>query len=181
MPSARFLVAEFPGGGMVFARFTGEHPGTTVDMLSDSVEGAAGHKYHGTVFLVKGIGAEDVAALASELTRVYEPPLTLDYDPDGRQWLGRVRMRESAIPSAGGRGIAQFLHLVGVPWLHIEAGIVYMRARLPDGADADSIMTLIQGHLAEQGVEVHLDVEEVPVGDFGVWDDLVATSVGLRT
>src|SRR5688572_25263074 len=92
-----FLLVEFDGRGLTFADFTREHPGVTVDMLSEPVVEEGGERWHPSLVLVKGASAQDLDGLLARVGKVYEPPETLQRDSRTRTWVGRLSLRESAM------------------------------------------------------------------------------------
>lgn len=179
MGGSRFLVVEFPGDGLTLAKWTRENPGATVDLISEPVRAKGPEREHPTVFLVKGAPRAALVQLMERLDRLYGPIETLRLEAARGQWLGRMAVRESALASQGIAAVLQFQHRFGAPWTHVDDGIVYLRARIPDGEDADRLVHQLRGYLAKSKVDAQVGAQEAGLHDYGVWDDLVQASIGL--
>lgn len=179
MSGNRFLIVEFSGEGLTLAEWTRDHPGTTVDLISEPVQRQGNDNLHPSLFLVKGADRAALVQLMERLDRVHGPVETLRMDALRGQWLGRMTVKESQLKSTTVAAIAQFQHRFGAPWTHLESGIVYMRARLPDKEDAPRLLKQLEGYLAHNQVEAQATVEELASHDYGVWDDLVQASIGM--
>ena len=176
---SRFLVIEFEGDGLTLAEWTRDHPGTTVDLISEPVRAVGADRVHPTLFLIKGAKRAALVQLMDRLDRLFGPIDTLRMEPQRGQWMGRMQLRESAMHSAAAAALLQFQHRFGAPWMHIDDGIVYMRARLPAGDDGERLGHQVRGFLAKNEAEAHVTVQEFSTHDYGVWDDLVQASIGL--
>lgn len=176
---SRFLVVEFSGEGLTLAEWTRDHPGTTVDVISEPVKLVGKDPSHPSLFLVKGADRAALVQVMERLDRVHGPVESLNLDALRGQWLGRMTVKESQMKSTTAASVAQFQHRYGAPWTHLEDGIVYMRARLPDKEDASRLVKQLEGYLAHQQVDAQVTVEEFSSHDYGVWDDLVQASIGM--
>jgi hypothetical protein len=175
---SRFLLMEFDGGDLIFARATRQFDGATVDLLSEPQEDADGLLYS-AVFLVRGLPESAMERVERDLTKRYEKPKTLRRDVIQSTWMGRIRMRASAM-TAGGAKVYESLHRHwGLPWIHIEGGQVMVRARVVDAGAADSLARRVGEAMAAVGVASQVEVQEVVPKDFGVWKELVEASLGL--
>lgn len=176
---SRFLVVEFSGEGITLAEWTRDHPGTTVDVISEPVRIVGKERLHPSLFLVKGADRAALVQCMERVDRVHGPVESVRLDALQGQWLGRMVVRESQLKSTTAASVAQFQHRYGAPWTHLEDGIVYMRARIPDKEDSERLLKQIEGYLAHQKVEAQVSVEEFSSHDYGVWDDLVQASIGM--
>lgn len=179
MPNNRFLIVEFSGEGITLAEWTRDHPGTTVDVISEPVRREGKDNLHPSLFMVKGADRASLVQVMERLDRVHGPIQSLRVDPVRGQWLGRMTIKESQLKSTTAAAIAQFQHRFGAPWTHLENGVVYMRARLPEKEDSDRLLKQLQGYMAHHQVEAQATVEELSTHDYGVWDDLVQASIGM--
>lgn len=176
---ARFLVVEFSGEGLTLAEWTRDHPGTTVDLISEPVRKDGGERLHPSLVLVKGAHRSAVVQLMDRLDRLYGPVQTLRLDAPRGLWVGRILVRESAMHSTAAAALMQFQHRYGAPWTHMDDGVVYMRARLAASEDGDRLLQQVRGYLAHNEVDAQVAVQELGTHDYGVWDDLVQASIGL--
>lgn len=175
----RFLVVEFSGEGLMLAEWTRDHPGTSVDLISEAVRVKDGERLHPSLVLVRGAHRAALVQLLDRLDRLYGPLQTLRLDAMRGEWLGRMAVRESSMHSTAAAAILQFQHRYGPPWTHMDDGVVYMRARLPAGDDGDRLLHQVRGYLAKNEVDAHVALQELGAHDYGVWDDLVQASIGL--
>lgn len=176
---SNFLVVEFSGDGLTLSDWTRDHPGTTVDLISEPVRTEGGDRLHPSLFLVKGASRAAILQLMERLDRVYGPLQTVSRDAGRGTWLGRMTVRESAMHSVAAAAVMQFQHRFGAPWTHFDDGVAYMRARLPAKENGERLVKQVRGYLAEQRVDAHVSLQEVSAHDYGVWDDLVQASIGL--
>lgn len=174
-----FLVVEFDGADLTLAAWTREHAGTTVDLISETVRLEGGERLHPTLFLVKGAPRAALAQAMDRLDRLFGPLETVRMEPARGLWLARMLVRESTLQSAAMAAILQFQHRFGAPWTHIDDGVVYLRARVRDGEDGERLVHQVRGYLAKERVEAHVSLQEAGSHDYGVWDDLVQSSIGL--
>jgi hypothetical protein len=176
---SRFLVLEFSGDGLTLAEWTRDHAGTTVDLISEPVRSEGAERVHPSLFLVKGANRAALVQLMDRLDRLFGPIQTLSMEAARGQWLGRMTVRESSMHSAAAAAVLQFQHRFGAPWTHMDDGVVYMRARLPPKEDGERLVKQLKGYLKDQKVDAHVSLQELSAHDYGVWDDLVQSSIGL--
>ncbi|MEK6976713.1 MAG: hypothetical protein AABY18_10290 [Candidatus Thermoplasmatota archaeon] len=176
---SRFLVIEFSGNGLTLGEWTRDHPGTTIDLISEPVRAVGPDRVHPSLFLVKGANRAALVQLMDRLDRLYGPLDTLRMEPTRGQWMGRMHVKESAMNSAATAAVLQFQHRLGAPWTHIDDGVVYLRARLPAGEDGERLLHQVRGYLAKSGADAQVSLQEFSTHDYGVWDDLVQASIGL--
>jgi hypothetical protein len=174
-----FLIAEFAAGDMLLAGFTALNPGSTVDLISEPVIFETSDRVHPSVLLAKGADPEALDGLLAQLRAAYGRVETLERNDDRKVWLGRLRIRESMIRNTGALVLARFQKRYGVPWVHLEAGLLHMRARIADPDQAEVLADQVRRFLDGAGVEAQVEVREMAAKDYGVWDDLVQRSIGL--
>jgi hypothetical protein len=173
------LTVEFPASGLLFADFTAEHPGSSVDLLGEPVVVNDGVRYHPFVFLLQGADIKAGHKLERMLAQKYEPPATLRRDPWSGRWMGHMRMREDAIDHPAIQAWAPLADRFGPPWTHIEAGQYLMRAALVDPKQGPALAAHMKEKARLVGVEAQVELREISKHDFSVWDELVQASLGL--
>lgn len=171
---------EFDGGPLAFAQMTREHPGSTVDLISEPMEIDGKPGYLG-VFLVRGVGDTGMKRIEKELTRRYEAPRTLRRDHIQRQWLARIHMKAEAMKGPAAEAFLSISQHWGVPWVRYEDGILMVRARVNDPGEAEHVARELRERMANGGVEAQVEIQEVAPRDFGVWRELVDASLGLTS
>jgi hypothetical protein len=174
----RFLVVEFPSEEFVMTRFTRAHPLCTVDLIAERAVPQGGGHVHPILFLAKGVAWREFHALLDELARVHEPAQVLRRDPAGLAWLCRVNIHESHLGPEG-HALAQFEDRFGPPWLHVEQGVLHLRARLDPALDAERLVAQLTGFLEATGVAAQVEVRELGPTDYGVWEELLQAGAGL--
>jgi hypothetical protein len=174
-----FLVAEFSGDGLTLAGYTKENPGTRIDCILEPVVRDGEDLIHPTMFHVRGAPPGGPRILQERIEKVYGPVATLKRDDRLGTWIGRVRIRESAMTNPAVKALTQFQHRFGVPWTHIEAGVIYMRARVEDPQAADRLVQQVRGFMAQARIDADVAVQEIGAHDFSVWEELVQASVGM--
>jgi hypothetical protein len=174
----RFLVVEFPSEGFVMTRFTRAHPLCTVDLVSERGVAWRGERIHPALFLAKGVAWREFQDLLEELARMHEPATILRRDPAGLAWLCRVSFHESNLGPEG-HALAQFQDRFGPPWLHVEQGVLHLRARLGETMDAEVLVDQLTGFLEATGVQAQVEVQELGPTDYGVWEELLQAGAGL--
>jgi hypothetical protein len=174
-----FLVVEFTGEGIAFAEFTRSHPGCTVDVISEPVVHEGAQRVHPSLFLVRRAPPGTLNGLDAQLTRLHGSVETVRRNDLIGMWLGRTRIREAGLRSATTAVLSAFQHKFGVPWTHVEGGVLYMRARVQDPAEAEVLLGQIKAYLRAAGADADVTLQEIGAQDYSVWDELVQASVGL--
>lgn len=174
-----FVIVEYPQQDTPLAAFTLHVPGTSVDLISEPPVPQGNDLVHPSVVLIKGSPPADLDALLKRLAKVYdiEP---LERDDSARRWTGRMRLRESMfLHNRGAQVIVQFQHRFGAPWTHIEQGTVHLRARVPEGSEAELLADQMRRFFGKADVDAQVEVREISPKDYGVWDELVQRAIGL--
>lgn len=171
------LVVEFPDTNATFPPFTRAHPGATVDLMVEPDDPARTRRSE--LVLVRGAPMEAIDALVAELGRTHAPVEASRRDEAGRLWFGRIHFEPGHLESPSGTALAKLAGSIGPPWVHVEAGVVLLRARVRDGIDADEFVARVQGLLTTAGVDAQVVVQEVSPRDHSVWEALVQHGIGL--
>lgn len=179
--SSRFLVVEFTGDGLTLAEWTRDHPGTTVDLISEPVQRQGNEAMHPSLILVKGVNRAALVQLMDRLDRLYGPVNTISMEAARGRWLARIQVRESQMHSAAAATVTQFQHRFGAPWTHLAEGVVYVRARLPAQEDEDVLVDELERRLKAGRIDAQVSVQEVGSHDYSVWDELVQASIGMAS
>jgi hypothetical protein len=175
-----FLVVEYPGTGLPLAEWTSKHK-ATADMLLQPMQDVAGDLQAKGTLLARGMDAGALAALGSLLDRHYAPHETIRQDVRRGEWLGRMHIHLDTLRrSPGARAVALNQHRFGPPWSHVDDGVVHMRMRVKDAADADTLLEDVRKELARQDGDAQATLQEISTHDYGVWEELVQASIGLR-
>lgn len=170
------LVVEFPGEGD-FPPFTRENPGATVDLIAEPSQ--HGHRKTTCLVLVRNAPWPAIQALVADLARRRAPLSTLRSEPEEGTWFGRATYDGSTFTVPSAKAVASLLDLVGPPWVHVEAGVVHLRARLRDPTQAEDVLHLAQEALQAAGTEAQVVVQEIAPKDHSVWESLVQHGIGL--
>lgn len=181
MQPARFVIAECPAGDTPLAGFTARNPGCSIDLISEPAVDEPGRgRVHPTLALVRGAEPRALDGLLARLAKVYDRIEPIERDDARRSWLGRMRLREAAYThDPGMRVLTAFQHRYGAPWTHLEAGVVHLRARVPDAAGADVLADQMRRYFQKEGVEAQVEVRDLAAKDYGVWEELVEHAIGL--
>jgi hypothetical protein len=174
-----FLVVEFDGAGGQVAEFTRRHPGATVDVIQEPGVREGDDTVLPTLALVRNASPIALRDWEESVGRAYQVVSVLRREDRVGRWTGRLRIRQSAIQSPAALAILQFQDRFGTKWSHVEQGMVYMRARVHDAAQAERLAMQVRGYLAGQGLDAQVTLQEISPRDFSVWDELVQSSVGL--
>lgn len=171
MAANRFLVLEYPNEDLLLGRFTETHPGSTVDIISEPGEVIDGDRTHPSVVLVKGARSADIDSIITALTAAHEKPTTVRRGDDF--WLGRLRFWERSLQAPGFHALLLLQDRLGAPWLHMEEGVLHLRAQVREEEAAEKLAAEAETFLAAEGKSAQVTLEAVPEKDFGVWRDLV--------
>lgn len=171
------LVVEYLADGDLLPRFTREHAGARVDLMVEPDDES--RKQRSELALVRGTTLEDVDALVAQLKETRSPVQTLRRDAVAGLWFGRLHFDTSRLASPSAKALASLGTLIGPPWIHVEHGVVLLRARLRDPVHADDAVELAQQALAAAGFDAQCVVQEVSPRDHSVWEDLVQHGIGL--
>ncbi|HUR24828.1 MAG TPA: hypothetical protein VM327_02305 [Candidatus Thermoplasmatota archaeon] len=172
------LVLEYESGGE-FPPFTKAHRGATVDLMA---EPGATHDepYHPSLLvLIRNAPWPAIQALVADLEVRRRPVTTLRVEPAEELWFGRATYDVATLTNPGTQVVVGLLGLLGPPWVHVEAGVVHLRARLLDPAQAEDVLNLAIEGLRAAGVEAQVVVQEIAAKDHSVWESLVRHSIGL--
>lgn len=169
------LVVEYTGDDDEFPPFTRLNRGATVDLMAEPGSGDERR----ALILVRNAPWPAVQALVAGLERRHPPVQTIRADPAEEMWFGRATYDRRAPKSPAGRVIAGLLDLIGPPWVHVESGVVHLRARLRDPAQAEDVLHLAEEGLRAAGAEAQAVVQEVAPKDHSVWESLVRHGIGL--
>jgi hypothetical protein len=169
------LVVEYTGEDSEFPAFTRAHRGATVDLMVEPGETLRRQ----ALVLVRDAAWAAVQALVADLSTRRAPVTTLRAEPAEELWFGRVSYDPRALDHPTARAVASLLDLVGPPWVHVESGVVHLRARLRDPAQAEDVLHLAEEGLKAAGTEAQVVVQEVSTKDHSVWESLVRHGIGL--
>lgn len=171
------LVIEYPGQAddHDFPGFTRKHRGSSVDLL---VEPGVGETRQALV-LVRGAPWTAIQELAAELQRTRAPVQSLRVDAAEEMWFGRITYHASTMNEPIAKAFAGIHTMHGPPWVHVESGVVHLRARLRDPAQAEDVLHLAQEALRAAGAEAQVVVQEISPKDHSVWESLVRHGIGL--
>ena len=170
------LVVEYTGEDAEFPTFTRLHRGATVDLMVEP--GESQHKHHALV-LVRDAPWAAIESLVAELSDRRGPVSTMRSDAAELLWFGRITHDPKASAHPTARAVASLLDLIGPPWVHVESGVVHLRARLRDPARAEDVLQLAEDGLRAAGTEAQVVVQEVSMKDHSVWESLVRHGIGL--
>lgn len=177
----RFVVVEYDGAGLPFVEWAHGRPGVTLDMILEPMRAKGDDLQIPGVALVRGVGAKGLPDLAALMADVYAPTQTLRQDARRGEWLGRITLHVGNMRQApAAQAVARHADRFGPPWSHVDDGIVHMRLRVPDGEDADALADLLGREMQARGAQAQVSVESYSRHDYGVWDELVQASIGLR-
>lgn len=179
---ARFVVVEYDGAGLPFVDWAKAHPGVTLDMILSPLRAAGADLQIPGFALVRGLSAKAMTDLPRLLEASYAPTQAMRRDAKRGEWFGRITLHVANMRQApAAQAVARLSDRFGPPWSHVDDGVVYMRLRVPDGADADALARDIQAEAAARGAEAQVSVESFGRHDFGVWEELVQAAIGLRS
>lgn len=180
MPGSLFLVVEFAAPNLLLTGFTAKYPGSTIDMMSEPVVERDGRKWHPTVMFVKGAPPQALNELSKAVEETYGKPRTLEQDGFRQTWLARFEIPEDKL-SGGARVLVGFQHRFGVPWTHLDEGILHMRAKINDPDDGQLLADQARRFLEQAGVDAQVDIQEISSRDYGVWRDLIQHTIGMAS
>lgn len=171
------LVVEFTGEESTFPPFTRAHPGATVDLMVEPDD--PDRPVRSEFALVRGAPMPVIEGLVRSLAATHSPVEPLRRDAAAGLWFGRLHFQPSRLDTPSSRALSRLRDLIGPPWVHVEAGVVLMRARLRDAARADEAVDLAQRAMAEEGLDAQVVAQEVSPRDHGVWESLVQHGLGI--
>lgn len=171
------LVVEYAGEDVDFPPFTRANPGSTADLLVEPADEDAAER--SMLVLLRGAPAPQTDAFLARLAKDRGPVETLRRDPKAPLWFGRVRFRPSRLDAPSAKALVAVAPLIGAPWVHVEHGVVHLRARLKDPESAEEAVLLVQESLRAAGVDAQVAAQEVGSRDHSVWEELVRHGIGL--
>jgi len=171
------LVVEYLGEEVAFPPFTRAHAGATVDLMVEPDRAA--RPLRSELCLVRGAPIADVDALVGSLRATHAPVEELRRDPVAGLWFGRLHFQTARLTSPSAKALAALSDLIGPPWIHVEGGVVLLRARLRERADPDAAVALAQDSMAAAGFDAQVVVQEIAPRDHSVWEALVQHGIGL--
>jgi hypothetical protein len=136
-------------------------------------------KRRSELVLIRGAPIDAIDALVLELDRTHAPVEASRRDPGASTWFGRIHFEPAHLDSPSGKALAGLSDLIGPPWVHVEAGVVLLRARLRDDVNADDAVERVQKAMAAAGLDAQVVVQEIAPRDHSVWEDLVQHGIGL--
>ena len=173
------LVVEYESGGE-FPPFTQQHRGATVDLMAEPADPHdPEHHRSRLLVLIRNAPWPAIEALVADLAERRKPLTTLRAEPGEALWFGRATYDVATLKSPGTKVIVGLLDLIGPPWVHVESGVVHLRARLRDPAQAEEVLQLASEGLKAAGVEAQAVVQEISPKDHSVWESLVRHSIGM--
>lgn len=173
------LVVEYPGEDSEFPAFTRQNRGATVDLMVEPGDPAAATRRQALV-LVRDAPWPAIQALVADLSRRRAPVTTLRAEAAEEMWFGRVTYDPQIHVHPTAKAVASLLDLIGPPWIHVESGVVHLRARLRGPAQAEDVLQLAQEGLRAAGTDAQVVVQEVSTKDHSVWESLVRHGIGLN-
>ena len=171
------LVVEYPSSEDGLAPFTRDNAGCSVDLLVEPDD--AQRRQRSELCLVRGAPLALVDHLLARLRQTHAPVQELRRDEVAMLWFGRLHFNADRLAAPSARALASLADLIGPPWVHVENGVVLLRARLRDGTDADAALDRAQTALAAAGFDAQCVVQEVSPRDHSVWEALVQHGIGL--
>jgi hypothetical protein len=171
------LVVEFLGEEPTFPPFTRAHPGATVDLMVEPDD--PGRAVRSEFALVRGASLAATDALVRGLAATHAPVEPLRRDPAAGLWFGRLHFQPSRLDTPSARALDRIKDFIGPPWVHVESGVVLLRARLRDAGRADEAVERAQAAMAGEGLEAQVVAQEVSPRDHGVWEQLVQHGLGI--
>lgn len=176
----RVLVVEYDGAGLPFVDWARGHPGATLDLILEPMRAVSTDLQVPGIALVRGLDAAGLRDLPGLLDRSYAPHQVLRRDARRGEWLGRVTLHVANMAHApAALAVARHADAFAPPWSHVQDGVVHMRLRVPDGADAEALAATLRQEMAARGGDAQVAVETHGERDHGVWDHLVQASLGL--
>lgn len=180
MTPPQFLVVEYDGAGLPFVDWSQGRPSVHFDMILNPPQTRGSDVQLPGIALVQGLDADGLRELEELLKSTYAPWSTLRRDVARGEWLGRITIHLANIHAPAARAVSQYAHRLGPPWSHVEDRIVYMRMRIPDGTDGPALAAEVEQEIRDSGAEAQVTVESYSAHDYGVWDRLVQSSIGLN-
>lgn len=174
----RFLVLEYPVEQAFFLNFTRIHPRSTADLI---IEPAAKPSANQTaIVLLRNAPWVQIEARLERLQREHAPVHELRRDPKTMQWLGRITLHPGEFRDPGAKALSQVLKGLGSPWIHVESGVLHLRARIPEPVAPD-LAERAEAVLRKAGIEAQAEIREFSPHDYSVWQQLIQQSVGLSS
>ena len=172
------LIVEFPAAGGELLPFTQQNPGASVELIAEPSPPGARDTVTALV-LVRGAPWQAIDEFVATKLGAGGPVTTLRRVPVESLWFGRATFHPSAFRSDNAKALLSVLPLVGPPWVHMEHGVVHLRARIKDPTHAEEVLHLTQQTLVAGGLEAQAIVQEVSPKDYGVWETLVQRGIGM--
>jgi hypothetical protein len=171
------LVVEYPSSEEAIAPFTRAHAGATVDLMVEPDDAARQHRSE--LVLVRGAPMAEIEALLQQVRKTHAPVQELRRDAVAGLWFGRLHFQAGKLGAPSAKALGKLAAHIGPPWVHVENGVVLLRARLRDTASPDATLEMAQALLAEAGFDAQCVVQEVSPRDHSVWEALVQHGIGL--
>lgn len=173
-----WLVAELQRPMELLAIFTGRYPGATIDIIADRPIRVLGDNLHPCIMLVRNAPGAALDGLVDALSDSYGSPVTIRRSRND-DWLARLIVPQSALHDAGLEALMRFQASWGMPWVHMEHGVIHSRARIEPGVDPNRLLRQVKGYLEAQGIDMHLSLQEMSDRDFNVWRELVEKNAAM--
>jgi hypothetical protein len=180
----RFLFVEYPEVTPV-AMLTRGRPGLTIDVITEPGTGPMGRRRFRIILLARG-SKSDVDAVAKVIEASRGPLEVLNGDPRGERWLVRFVVREEDLTDSVSQRLTKFQDRYGAPWLHMDDGQMYLRARVHDDVDSERLVAEVRAELGrlmpasrKGDVGGQVEVRELGPRDYGVWQELIQFAIGL--
>lgn len=172
------LVIEASAAGGELPDFTRQNPGSTIDLMAEPAAQGNDDDLSALV-LVRGAPWQDIDGFVAELGRKQGPVTTLRRTPVESLWFGRATFHPSTFRTQGAKALQSLMGMMGPPWVHIEHGVVHIRARIKDPAKAEDLLQRAVESLRAAGQDPQVVVQEVAPKDHSVWEGLVQRGIGL--
>lgn len=166
-----FLIARFPGDGLVMAPFTVQHPGSRID--SASVPAGAGF-LHASANVVRGMPKEAFLQLHRASEARYGPSPLTESDDEGRRWVFLNRVREDDVAARQLLFLSKLQKEFGLWWSHISAGRYELRAEVADPMAARNAIERLRAHYKRIGAVPDITVAPLPSAELDIRDELRA-------
>lgn len=176
-----FVVAEFDGKGTVIGELTRTIAGARVDTMAETGVQLEGRLMVPTAFLFRGFPDEAMQGLLERFRRVARNLEILSSDKVRQRVLLRALVPPDATPSPAIHVITEFLGPLRNPWVHVDEGQFYLRARILNPSQGEQLAKDMRAALKAAGVEAQVEVQPVDRNDLSVWDELVQATLGLNT
>ncbi len=174
-----FVAAEFDGSDSTLAALTVAHPGSSIDGIADPPITRDGIRIVPFVWLFRGIPLAKVRRALGDFERQGREVEVLSETPAADRLLARAHVTMETSMSRGVQVVARFLGALHNPWVHIDDGRFYVRARVSRPAEAEVLALRLDRTLKAACLLAQVDVQALDRHDLSVWEELVEATIGL--